>query len=64
MTGYTVHTGSSVTFSAAWDRIFQEDAKGSSTGAAKKSGASQKPAVAKAGAAKARRRAKGKAKRS
>ena len=24
MTGYTVHTGSSVKFSEAWNRIFQE----------------------------------------
>ena len=61
MTGYTVHTGSSDKFAAAWDRVFQEDAEGSAKGGVKKK--TVVPA-AKAGATKARRRAKGQTKRS
>ena len=55
MTGYTVHTGSSDKFAAAWDRVFQEDAEGSAKGGVKKK--TVVPA-AKAGATKARRRSK------
>lgn len=42
MTGYTVHTGSTVKFSGGWDRIF-EGKPAKKGGAAKKSG---KPAAA------------------
>lgn len=49
MTGYTVHSGTTVKFSESWDRIFQTSgAKSSeSAGAAKKKAASG-PAKAKA----------------
>jgi hypothetical protein len=36
MTGYTVHTGTTIKFSEGWDRIFQEGAAQSATGAAAK----------------------------
>ncbi len=60
MTGYTVHTGSSDKFAAAWDRVFQEDAE-----VPAKRGVKKKTVVpaAKAGATKARRRVKSRAKR-
>ena len=65
MTGYTVHTGSSDKFAAAWDRVFQGDAVSSSDGATsngskKKNGTVQ---AKKGEAAKARRRTKGQTKR-
>jgi|HubBroStandDraft_6_1064221.scaffolds.fasta_scaffold2212013_2 hypothetical protein len=44
MTGYTVHTGTSVKFSDGWDKIFSKGAKKKSTGA--------KPAARQATAAK------------
>jgi hypothetical protein len=44
MTGYTVHTGTSVKFSDGWDKIFSKGAKKKST--------SPKPAAKKAAAAK------------
>ncbi len=52
MTGYTVHSGTTVKFSESWDRIFQEGAAKSTT--AKKS-PKKKPA---SGAAKAKARGK------
>lgn len=53
MTGYTVHTGTTIKFSEGWDRIFLEDPK------------STRPAKKKSigGAAKAKARAKRAAKR-
>lgn len=49
MTGYTVHTGTTIKFSESWDRIFQERSKKSTQTekAAKKKSASG-PAKAKA----------------
>jgi hypothetical protein len=44
MTGYTVHTGSSVKFSEGWDRIFAGDV---SAGTKKKSAAQQPAKSAK-----------------
>ena len=41
MTGYTVHTGSTLKFSSSWDRIFQESESG-------KKSASDRPAKAAA----------------
>ncbi len=63
MTGYTVHTGSSVKFSSGWDRIFEGSGSsrkaasgkgtGSSTAARLVKKAKAKPATAKKkGAAK------------
>lgn len=54
MTGYTVHTGTTIKFSEGWDRIFQE-----ATAKAEKS-PKKKPA---SGAAKAKARAKRAAKK-
>jgi hypothetical protein len=45
MTGYTVHTGSSLKFSDGWDKIFAKSAKqksASAAGPAKKAKASKK----------------------
>lgn len=60
MTGYTVHTGSSVKFSEAWNRIFQEgeqaaDSKKPTTRAAT-SAAAKKKAVKTRGTAKRKAR--------
>ena len=43
MTGYTVHTGTTIQFSEGWDRIFQTSAKSSQQTTAAKS---QKPKAA------------------
>lgn len=60
MTGYTVHTGSSDKFAAAWDRVFQGGAMSSSEGVAADSEKKKKAVTQakKAGAAKGRRRTK------
>ena len=59
MTGYTVHTGSSVKFSEGWDQIFSGASKGSAKkSSAKKGTAKRAPAkAAKKAAAKGRRKA-------
>ena len=52
MTGYTVHTGSSVKFSDGWDKIFAKGAKKkapSTKAAAKKTPAKKKPTAKKRG---------------
>jgi hypothetical protein len=52
MTGYTVHTGSSVKFSDGWDNIFAKGAKKkapSTKAAAKKTPAKKKAAAKKRG---------------
>lgn len=41
MTGYTVHTGTTIKFSESWDRIFQ---KGAATPARPKKAPKKKPA--------------------
>ena len=56
MTGYTVHTGTTLKFSAGWDRIFETEAKSgqavkseaAKSGQGKKSQASKKPISAAA----------------
>lgn len=57
MTGYTVHTGSTVQFSESWDRIFQQ-APASKTPALKKAAKKfvAKQQSPKKGAAKAKRK--------
>jgi hypothetical protein len=53
MTGYTVHTGSSVKFSDGWDKIFTKGGKKKSanaTGATKQAKASKKKPAKKRGA--------------
>jgi hypothetical protein len=52
MTGYTVHTGSTVKFSDGWDNIFGGASGKATTRVAKrpKKTAAQKPTVAKKGA--------------
>ena len=57
MTGYTVHTGTTIKFSESWDRIFQERA--ATSGKTKKS--SKKTATS--GTAKVKSRAKRAAKK-
>jgi len=49
MTGYTVHTGSTVKFSVGWDNIFGEASGKESTKVTKRSkkAAAKKPPVAK-----------------
>ena len=49
MTGYTVHTGSSVKFSSGWDNIFGGSARKATTGGKKRSAKSRtkKTATAK-----------------
>lgn len=59
MTGYTVHTGSTVKFSGGWDHIFsgQKAAKGGATPskkAAKKAATKAKKSTAKGAGKKAR----------
>ncbi len=59
MTGYTVHSGTTIKFSEGWDRIFEERAAKSAKGNAKKtavSGTAKGPAKVKA---RAKRAAKG-----
>ena len=59
MTGYTVHSGTTIKFSEGWDRIFEERAARSAKGKAKKasvSGAAKGPAKQKA---RVKRAAKG-----
>lgn len=58
MTGYTVHSGTTVKFSESWDRIFQAQAETIAQGKGKKGGAG---GVAK-GQAKAKTRVKRKGK--
>lgn len=55
MTGYTVHTGSTVKFSGSWDRIFSGK-KAAQPAAKKKTAKSSKPA----GKAAAKKRGKAK----
>ncbi len=46
MTGYTVHTGTTVKFSDGWDKIFSKGAKkkpAAAKSAAKKTSAAKKP---------------------
>lgn len=52
MTGYTVHTGSTVQYSAGWDNIFGGAGRQKSTGAKKKTA---KPRAAKSTKKKTRR---------
>lgn len=52
MTGYTVHTGTTIKFAESWDRIFQ---KGAATPASPKKAPQKKPA---SGATKAKARSK------
>lgn len=59
MTGYTVHSGTTVKFSESWDRIFSEQSTKSAKGSGKKTSAS---ATAK-GKAKAKARVKRSAKK-
>ena len=40
MTGYTVHSGTTIKFSEGWDRIFEERAAKSAKGLAKKTAVS------------------------
>ena len=62
MTGYTVHTGSTVAFSDSWDRIFSGDKPPKKKKAAKKS-TKKKPTKKSATKKKAKRSpAKGKKK--
>lgn len=54
MTGYTVHTGTTIKFSEGWDRIFQERAaKSAKTEAAPKKKPASSTAKAKARAKRA-----------
>ena len=55
MTGYTVHSGTTIKFSEGWDRIFEERAAKSGKSLAKKTSVS---GTAK-GQARAKRKAKG-----
>jgi hypothetical protein len=55
MTGYTVHTGSSLKFSSSWDRIFKET-KSSKSGDGQKSKSASK---AKGGKQPAKKKSKG-----
>ena len=41
MTGYTVHSGTTIKFSEGWDRIFEERAARSAKGKAKKTSVSE-----------------------
>jgi len=43
MTGYTVHTGSTVKFSAGWDNIFGGASQAATAGGKKKAAKSQTP---------------------
>jgi hypothetical protein len=54
MTGYTVHTGSTVKFSEGWDQIFRT--KGHAKSPAKGSKPAKKKSASKAAAKKARGR--------
>ena len=59
MTGYTVHSGTTIKFSEGWDRIFEERAAKSGKGNAQKtalSGSAKGVAKAKA---RVKRKAKG-----
>ena len=56
MTGYTVHSGTTIKFSEGWDQIFQ-----TSKALPAKKGSAKKKAVS--GAAKVRAKAKARAKR-
>lgn len=47
MTGYTVHTGSTVKFSDGWDRIFSGKKKTAGKSKATKKTAKKKPKAAK-----------------
>jgi hypothetical protein len=49
MTGYTVHTGSSVKFSTGWDNIFSGTSRKAASGGTKKSAKAKakKPPAAK-----------------
>lgn len=61
MTGYTVHTGTTLKFSAGWDRIFETEAKSGQavkSGAAK-SGQGQKSQASKPISAAAAKKARG-----
>lgn len=56
MTGYTVHTGTTIKFSEGWDRIFEERAG--------KSGKANTTKKSVSGAAKGKAKEKARAKRS
>ena len=57
MTGYTVHSGTTIKFSEGWDRVFQEraakSAKSQKTEKSSKKTAASAPAKAKARAKRA-----------
>lgn len=55
MTGYTVHTGTTIKFSEGWDRIFEERAGKASTTKKSASGAAKGKAKGKARAKKSLR---------
>jgi hypothetical protein len=59
MTGYTVHTGTTIKFSEGWDRIFEERAAKSKKGNAQKKSASPSAKSQAKGKARAKRAAKG-----
>ena len=49
MTGYTVHTGSSLKFSNNWDQIFAKGSKKKSAAAKKSTGSKKTPSSKKRG---------------
>ncbi len=59
MTGYTVHTGTTIKFGESWDRIFQEQADKSAKGKDKKGTVSGSAKGQAKGKARVKRKAKG-----